>query len=77
MRQVLDGPLIINRGYDAGSGVDAISTHQADAVAYGVPFIANPDLPKRFAQNAPLNEPDPSTFYTSGPQGYTDYLTLE
>jgi N-ethylmaleimide reductase len=73
IRHVFDGPLIRNGGYDAVSGVDEITTHQA--VAYGMPFIAN--LPERFAQNAPLNEPDPSTFYTLGPQGYTDHPTLE
>jgi N-ethylmaleimide reductase len=77
MRRVFDGPMIMNGGYDAVSGAEAIATHQADAIAYGVPFIANPDLPERFAQSAPLNEPDPSTFYTTGPQGYTDYPTLE
>jgi len=46
---------------------------RADAVAFGQLFIANPDLPLRFAQDAPLNMPDPETFYASGPVGYTDY----
>ena len=45
-------------------------------MAFGVPFLANPDLPKRLAQNAPLNAPDPSTFYGDGAKGYTDYPTL-
>ncbi|PZD73793.1 N-ethylmaleimide reductase [Acaryochloris thomasi RCC1774] len=76
MRKGFQGPMIINGGYDAVTGGDAIATHQADAIAYGVPFIANPDLPERFAQNADLNAPDPDTFYTSGPEGYTDYPTL-
>lgn len=44
---------------------------------FGKLYIANPDLPKRFATGASLNEPNPSTFYGSGPQGYTDYPTLE
>ena len=50
---------------------------EADAVAFGVLFIANPDLPRRFAINAPLNVPDPTTFYAEGPRGYIDYPFLE
>ena len=46
-------------------------------MAFGKLFIANPDLPKRFATRAPLNTPDPSTFYSSGPHGYTDYPPLD
>ena len=49
---------------------------EADAVAFGVQFLANPDLPRRFKLGLSLNEPDPSTFYTPGPKGYTDYPTL-
>jgi N-ethylmaleimide reductase len=45
-------------------------------VAFGTPFLANPDLPERLRQGAPLNSPDPATFYTQGPAGYTDYPTL-
>jgi len=45
-------------------------------VAFGQLFIANPDLPARFASNAPLTKPDPSTFFTPGPHGYTDYPEL-
>lgn len=77
IREIFQGPLMINGGYDAVSGAAAIANHEADLVAYGVPFIANPDLPERFAQQAPLNEPDPSTFYTQGAKGYTDYPFLE
>ncbi|MCU0787807.1 MAG: alkene reductase, partial [Verrucomicrobia bacterium] len=44
--------------------------------AFGVPFIANPDLPERFRRNAPLNPPDQKTFYAPGPKGYTDYPAL-
>ena len=50
---------------------------KADAVAYGKLFIANPDLPIRFAKGAPLNTPDPTTFYGHGPEGYIDYPALE
>lgn len=76
IRKVFQGPLMINGGYDAASGAAAIANQEADLVAYGVPFIANPDLPERFARQAPLNEPDPSTFYTRGAEGYTDYPFL-
>ena len=76
MRRVFNGPLMINGGYDAESGEVAIATGAADVVAYGVPFIANPDLPERFLRKAPLNAPDPDTFYSPGPKGYTDYPSL-
>ena len=49
----------------------------ADAIAFGVPFIANPDLVKRLATDAALNTPDATTFYGAGPIGYTDYPTLD
>jgi len=45
-------------------------------VAFGTSFLANPDLPKRIATNAPLTAPNPATFYTPGPVGYTDYASL-
>jgi N-ethylmaleimide reductase len=48
----------------------------ADAVAYGSLYIANPDLVARFESDAPLSKPDPSTFYGAGPKGYTDYPAL-
>jgi 2,4-dienoyl-CoA reductase-like NADH-dependent reductase (Old Yellow Enzyme family) len=54
-----------------------IEAGEADAVGFGVPFLANPDLPERFRQGAPLNQPDPTTFYAPGAKGYTDYPTLE
>ena len=50
--------------------------HGADLVAFGRLFLANPDLPERLIRNAPLNEPDESTFYGGGPRGYTDYPFL-
>jgi N-ethylmaleimide reductase len=49
----------------------------ADLVSFGVPFIANPDLPRRLAGGGPFNAPDPSTFYGEGPRGYTDYPRSE
>ncbi|MDN5569091.1 MAG: alkene reductase, partial [Paracoccus sp. (in: a-proteobacteria)] len=54
-----------------------VQNGQADAVAFGRDFIANPDLPARIAQDGPYNEPDPDTFYGGGAKGYTDYPTLD
>ena len=54
-----------------------LTTGEADGVAFGRPFIANSDLPRRFALGAPLNDPDPKTFYVAHPEvGYTHYPTL-
>ena len=50
-----------------------VASGEADAVAFGRLFIANPDLPKRFATPSDLNTPNPDTFYASGPEGYVDY----
>jgi N-ethylmaleimide reductase len=76
LRKVFDGPLMVNGGYGRETGAEAIAQGEADLIAYGVPFIANPDLPERFRHNAPLNSPDPATFYAPGPEGYTDYPAL-
>jgi N-ethylmaleimide reductase len=66
-------PLIVNTGFDRKKGNEAIASGAVDLVAYGVPYIANPDLVERFRTDAPLETPDPSTFYGEGPKGYTDY----
>lgn len=76
MRRKFKNPIIVNGGYDAQKGAAAINNNEADAIAYGVPFIANPDLVERFKQGTPLNEADPATFYTHDPKGYIDYPTL-
>lgn len=76
IRAAYRGILIGNMGYSAEEAEQAIATGQLDAVAFGVPFLANPDLPKRFANQAELNAPDSSTFYSPGPKGYTDYPYL-
>jgi N-ethylmaleimide reductase len=76
IRQVYQGVLIGNMGYTAAEAEEAIATGQLDAIAFGTSFLANPDLPTRFAKNAPLNDPDPSKFYSAGPEGYTDYSYL-
>lgn len=76
MRKLFEGGYIANLGYDKDRGNAAIASGHADAVAYGVPFIANPDLVNRFAQNAALNAADASTFYGGTEHGYTDYPFL-
>ena len=75
-RERFKGVLVANLGYGAEEANAAIRSGAVDAVAFGRPFIANPDLPERLASNAPLNTPDPSTFYSAGPTGYTDYPRL-
>jgi N-ethylmaleimide reductase len=77
IRKVFDGPLILNGGYELASGEQALQNNEADLIAYGIPFIANPDLVERFKHNAELKPPDVATFYTPGPKGYTDYPVLE
>jgi N-ethylmaleimide reductase len=75
-RQHFKGALIVNMGYTAAEAEAAISAGQIDAVAFGTAFLANPDLPARIAAQAPLNAPNPATFYTPGPAGYTDYPAM-
>lgn len=70
------GTLIACGGYDGGKARAALAEGRADLVAFGRPFIANPDLPKRLRIDAPLNVPDPATFYGGGAHGYVDYPTL-
>jgi len=80
MRQIRDrfnGLYIANGGYDKARGNAAIAGGAADLVAFGVPFLANPDLPERFSRNAQLNEADQTTFYGGDEHGYTDYPVLE
>lgn len=76
-RAMFRGVLIGNMGYSAEEASAAIAAGQLDAVAFGTAFLANPDLPERIRRGAALNAPDPATFYTPGPQGYTDYPTLD
>jgi N-ethylmaleimide reductase len=72
-RPMISRPLIANTGFDKAKGMDVLRNGHADAIAYGKLYIANPDLVARFKADAPLNNPDPSTFYGAGPKGYTDY----
>ena len=77
LRATFDGPYIANGGYDRLRGDWALASGAADLVAFGTAFLANPDLPERFRGNAPLNEPDPATFYGGDGRGYTDYPALD
>ncbi|NIE69232.1 alkene reductase [Burkholderia sp. Ax-1719] len=71
------GPYIANEKFTLESAQKVLADGEADAVAWGQLFIANPDLARRFELNAPLNEPNPSTYYARGETGYTDYPALE
>ncbi|BCB27283.1 alkene reductase [Sulfurimicrobium lacus] len=70
------GVLIGNMGYTPDEATQAIAEGKVDAVAFGTSFLANPDLPARIKAGVPLNQPNPATFYTPGPEGYIDYPTL-
>lgn len=76
MRDVYRGIIVANDGYDLTRGNKAVVQGAVDAVAFGVPFIANPDLVERLRTGAPLNAPDTATFYNGGKKGYTDYPFL-
>lgn len=67
------GVYIANNGYDLERAKKAITSGTADLVAFGLPFLANPDLVTRYRHNLPLNEPDQTSFYGGGAAGYTDY----
>ena len=70
------GAWMVNNGYDRQMALDVVARGHADLVAFGKPFIANPDLVRRLRENAPLNEPQRATFYGGGAAGYTDYPAL-
>ncbi|WP_433885231.1 alkene reductase [Pseudomonas vranovensis] len=76
IKEAFGGPYIVNERFTKASANTALASGKADAVAFGIPFIANPDLPARLAADAPLNEPRPETFYGKGPVGYIDYPRL-
>jgi N-ethylmaleimide reductase len=77
LRKRFRDAFILNGGYDLQTGNAALATGAADLVSFGVLFLCNPDLPERFAEGLPLNEPDRKTFYGGGARGYIDYPTRE
>ena len=76
LRKIWKGVYMTNSGYDLARANAALGANQADMVSFGAPFLANPDLPARFAKGAPLNAPDQATFYGGNEKGYTDYPPL-
>lgn len=68
---------IANEKFTQASAQQTLDAGEADAIAWGQLFIANPDLPMRFKLGAPLNQPNPETFYSAGPDGYVDYPSLD
>jgi len=75
-RPMTSVPIIVNTGFDKAKANAILAKGDADLVAFGVPFIANPDLVERLRTDAPFNKPDPSTFYGIGSKGYTEYPAL-
>ena len=76
LRDAFQGTYMANAGYDRTRALAALEAGDADLIAFGAMFIANPDLPLRLALNAPLNVPDVSSFYGGDEKGYTDYPFL-
>jgi N-ethylmaleimide reductase len=76
LRAGFDGLFILSGGFDHATAEAALVEKRADLIAFGRPFIANPDLVARMAADAEIRVPDPATFYVPGPKGYTDYPAL-
>jgi len=76
LKKIFGGVFIANQSFTALEGEAELAAGNADAVAWGKLFIANPDLPRRFREGAALNAPVPETFYGAGAVGYTDYPVL-
>ena len=77
LKSAFGGVYIVNEGFTLESAEQVLAANEADGVAFGKLFIANPDLPKRFARKAPLNRWNTDTFYSGGEHGYIDYPKLE
>lgn len=76
IRAAFDGPLVLNSDYDREKAQAALDAGEADAIAFGRTFLANPDLPTRLAKGADLNRDNQATWYSQGAEGYTDYPAL-
>ncbi len=77
LREAFAGTLLVGGGFGKAEANATLAGGSADAVVFGTPYIANPDLVTRLERDAPLAEADKSAFYTPGPKGYTDYPTLD
>jgi N-ethylmaleimide reductase len=77
LRKRFKGAYIANNGYDFELANKVLEANEADLIAFGKPFLANPDLVERLQRGAPLNAPDKATFYGGGAKGYTDYPALD
>ncbi len=73
LRARFAGSYLASNGYDLARTQQALRTGAADLVAFGAPFLANPDLVRRYRDNLPLNKANPATFYGGGESGYIDY----
>jgi N-ethylmaleimide reductase len=76
LRETFKGPFILAGGYDAATAEAALQAQEADLIAFGRPFLANPDLVQRMKTGAAMNAPDMASFYTADAKGYTDYPAL-
>ncbi len=76
LKAAFGGPLMANGGYGADSAAVVLGRGEADLVSFGTTFLANPDLPERLRSGAPLNAPDPASFYGGDARGYIDYPAL-
>jgi N-ethylmaleimide reductase len=77
IRNSYSGILILNGGYTIDTAGEALENGLADIIAFGAPFIANPDLPHRLKNNIDLAQPDPASFFSAGAEGFTDYPFAE
>lgn len=77
IREVFKRPLVLNSDYTAARAQADLDAGRADAISFGRPFLANPDLPARIQRGAPLNPDDIRTWYSAGPEGYTDYPVMD
>jgi N-ethylmaleimide reductase len=77
LRDAFDGLFMANNGYDMELAQKTLAAKRADLIAFGRPFISNPDLVARLKRGAPLSEPDQATLYGGGAEGYTDYPTMD
>jgi len=76
LRVAFNGAYIANGGYTAASAEASLANNHSDFISFGVPFLANPDLPERFKLDAELNKADQASFYGGDEKGYTDYPAL-